>query len=82
MGGDYGNPIYLVYECVGYGNQQIATYDKIKLRNSLTQAAKRMGIALSSINSIQYRYSSLSLNSTAMDNNIPNGGVITIKLKS
>ena len=43
MGGDYGNPIYLVYECVGYGNQQIATYDKIKLRNSLTQAAKRMG---------------------------------------
>ena len=82
MGGDYGNPIYLVYECVGYGNQQIATYDKIKLKNSLTQAAKRMGIALSSINGIQYRYSSLSLNSTAMDNNIPNGGVITIKLKS
>ena len=82
MGGDYGNPIYLVFECVGYGNQQIQTYDKIKLRDSLNKAAKRMGIALSQINGIQYRYSSLSLNSTAMDNNIPNGGVITIKLKS
>ena len=82
MGQDYGNPIYLVYECIGYGNQQIATYDRIKLKDSLKKAAKRMGIALSSINGVQYRYSTLSLNSTAMDNNIPNGGVITIKLKS
>ena len=29
MGGDYGNPICLVYECVGYGKQEIATYDKL-----------------------------------------------------
>ena len=82
MGGDYGNPICLVYECVGYGKQEIATYDRLKLKDSLGKAAKRMGIPLSKINEVQYRYVALSLQSTAMDNNIPNGGVLLIKLKS
>ena len=82
MGGDYGNPICLVYECVGYGKQEIATYDKLNLRDSLGKAAKRMGIPISRINEVQYRYVTLKLHTTAMDNNIPNGGVLLIKLKS
>ena len=82
MGSDYGNPILLVYECVGRGREEIATYENINLKTSLKKAAKRLGIPLSAINEVTYNYNSLSLNSTALDNNIPNGGVLTIKLKS
>ena len=82
MGSDYGNPILLVYECIGRGREEIATYDKIKIKTSLKKAAKRMGIPLSNINEVTYNYSAVSLNSSALYNNIPNGGVLTIKLKS
>ena len=34
------------------------------------------------INEVTYNYNALNLESTALDNNIPNGGVLTIKLKS
>ena len=82
MGSDNGTPIWLVYECVGRGREEIATYDKIDIKSSLKKAAKRLGIPLSLINEVTYNYNILSLNSTPLDNNIPNGGVLTIKLKS
>ncbi len=81
MGADYGQQMWLVYECVGHGKEEIVTYEKISLKTSLKKAAQRMGIPLSSINQIQYRYNPLNLQSSALDNNIPNGGIILIKLK-
>ena len=81
MGSD-GSPMWIVYECVGIGREEIATYDKINIKSSLKKAAKRLRIPLSSINGVTYNYNIVSLNSTPLDNNIPNGGVLTIKLKS
>ena len=82
MGSDYGNPILLVYECVGRGKEEISTYEKLSLKKSLKVAAKRLGIDLNNINEVTYNYSPLDLNSNALQNNIPNGGVLTIKIKS
>ena len=82
MGSDNGSPMWIVYECVGIGREEIATYDKINIKSSLKKAAKRLRIPLSSINGVTYNYNIVSLNSTPLDNNIPNGGVLTIKLKS
>ena len=82
MGSDYGNPIVLIYDCVGKGKEEVSTYDRIKLKISLKTAAKRMGIPMQNINEVQYNYNALNLESTALENNIPNGGVLTIKIKS
>ena len=79
---DLGTPMWVVYECVGSGKEEISTYDRQTLRVSLKKAIKKMGIPLSRIQEISYAYRALSLNSTPLDNNIPNGGVIAIKLKS
>ena len=81
MGTDYGQQIWLVYECIGHGKEEIVTHEKLSLKYSLKKAAQRMGIPLSKINQIQYMYNPLNLESSALDNNIPNGGIITIKLK-
>ena len=82
MGSDYGNPIVLIYESIGKGKEEISTYDRLKLKKSVKEAAKRLGIPMDDINEVTYNYNALNLESTASDNNIPNGGVLTIKLKS
>ena len=82
MGADYGNRILLVYEWVGRGKEEISTYERINLKSSLKTAARRMGIPLRKINEVTYMYNPLNLNSSAAANNIPSGGVLTIKLKS
>ena len=82
MGSDYGEPILLVYECIGFGKEEVPTYNKLNLKDSLKKAAKRLRIPLSNINEVTYNYNAVNVNSSALDNNIPNGGVLTIKLKS
>ena len=39
---DLGTPMWVVYECVGSGKEEISTYDKQTLRVSLKKAIKKM----------------------------------------
>ena len=79
---EIGNKQWLTYECVGKGKEDVWTYDSKMLRDSLEEAIKKMGIKLSEINQVTYQYTLLSINNTVRELNIPNGGVIAIKLKS
>ena len=73
---------WIVYECVGKGKEDVWTYELSTLRKSLEQAMKKMGITMSEINQVTYSFTELNINNTVKDLQIPNGGVVTIKLKS
>ena len=52
------------------------------LRKSLEKAMKKMGITMKEINQVTYSFTDLNINNTVKELRIPNGGVVTIKLKS
>ena len=80
--GGRGQKQWIVYECVGKGKEDVWTYELSPLRKSLEQAMKKMGITMSEINQVTYSFTELNINNTVKDLQIPNGGVVTIKLKS
>ena len=79
---DKGRKLWLAYECVGKGKEDVWTFENSPLRESLKIATKKMEITFSQINEVTYRFEPLNINNTIQQLNIPEGGVITIKLKS
>ena len=80
--GDRGRKLWLTFECVGKGKEDVWTYEKAQLRESLKKATKKMGITFKEINEITYTFTPLNINNTISELKIPDGGVLTIKLKS
>ena len=78
---DRGRKLWLTFECVGKGREDVWTYEKSELRESLKKAARKMGITFSQINEVTYTFTPLNINNTIAELNIPDGGVLTIKLK-
>ena len=78
---DRGRKLWLTFECVGKGREDVWTYEKSELRESLKKATRKMGITFSQINEITYTFTPLNINNTIAELNIPDGGVLTIKLK-
>ena len=74
--------MWITYECVGKGKEDVWTYELAELRESLQKAMKKMGIAMKEINQVTYSFTDLNINNTVQELGIPNGGVVTIKLKS
>ena len=78
---DRGRKLWLTFECVGKGREDVWTYEKSELRESLKKATRKMGITFSQINEVTYTFTPLNINNTIVELNIPDGGVLTIKLK-
>ena len=74
--------MWITYECVGKGKEDVWTYELAELRESLQKAMKKMGITMKEINQVTYSFTDLNINNTVQELGIPNGGVVTIKLKS
>ena len=79
---DRGQKLWITYECVGKGKEDVWTYELAELRESLQKAMKKMGITMKEINQVTYSFTDLNINNTVQELEIPNGGVVTIKLKS
>jgi hypothetical protein len=79
---DRGQKLWITYECVGKGKEDVWTYELAELRESLQKAMKKMGIIMKEINQVTYSFTDLNINNTVQELGIPNGGVVTIKLKS
>ena len=77
-----GQKLWITYECVGKGKEDVWTYELAELRKSLEKAMKKMGITMKEINQVTYSFTDLNINNTVKELRIPNGGVVTIKLKS
>ena len=77
-----GQKLWITYECVGKGKEDVWTYELSALRESLEKAMKKMGITMKEINQVTYSFTDLNINNTVKELRIPNGGVVTIKLKS
>ena len=77
-----GKSLWITYECVGKGEETFITYELIELRESLEKAMKKMGIKMREIKQVTYCYEPLNINDTIKELKIPNGGVVTIQLKS
>ena len=77
-----GEKLWVVYECTGKGKEEVWTYKLAELRESLKKAIKKMGISMKEINQVTYSFTDLNINNTVKELGIPNGGVVTIKLKS
>ena len=45
-----GKKLYIKYDCVGKGTEEILTRETAKLRESLEKATKRLGITFKKIN--------------------------------
>ena len=78
---DRGRKLWLTFECVGKGREDVWTYEKSELRESLKKVTRKMGITFSQINEVTYTFTPLNINNTIAELNIPDGGVLTIKLK-
>ena len=76
-----GRKLWLAFECIGKGKEDIWTYEKSPLREPLLKVIKIMGINFAQINEVTYKYDPLNINNTIQQLNIPEGGVLTIKLK-
>ena len=79
---DRGRKLWLTFECVGKGREDVWTYEKSELRESLKKVTRKMGITFSQINEVTYTFTPLNINNTIAELKIPDGGVLTIKLKS
>ena len=79
---DRGQKLWITYECVGKGKEDVWTYELAELRESLQKAMKKMGITMKEINQVTYSFTDLNINNTVQELGIPNVGVVTIKLKS
>ena len=79
---DRGQKLWITYECVGKGKEDVWTYELAELRESLQKAMKKMGITMTEINQVTYSFTDLNINNTVQELGVPNGGVVTIKLKS
>ena len=79
-GGDDGKPILLVFDVLGYGTHEISTMDGLKLKTVLEELARRIRVRPSRIGDVQYRYGMLDRSKKIKDLNIPNGGVISVKI--
>ena len=77
-----GKKLYIKYDCVGKGTEEILTRETAKLRESLEKATKRLGITFKEINEVSYSFEPINIEKTIKELGIPNGGVISIKLKS
>ena len=45
-----GRKLWITYECVGKGKEDVWTYELSELRDSLEKAMKKMGIKMAEIN--------------------------------
>jgi len=72
---------WIAFECTGKGKEDIWTYVDDELRVSLVKAIKKMGITMGEINQVLYSYNELNINKTVSELDIPDGGVVLIKLK-
>ena len=77
-----GRKQWIEYECTGKGKEGFLTYENEKLRVSLEKAMKKMNITMKEINNVTYCYNELNINKTVEELCIPNGGLVTIHLKS
>ena len=77
-----GRKLWITYECVGKGKEDVWTYELSELRDSLEKAMKKMEIKMAEINQVTYSFTELNINHTVSQLGIPDGGVVTIKLKS
>ena len=66
----------LVFGCFIIDIINVIRYIRLKTK------LKKMGITIPEINQVSYQYISLDINKTVRELGIPNGGVISIKLKS
>ena len=76
-----GRKLWITYECVGKGKEEVWTYEFSELRDSLKEAIKKMGIKMAEINQVTYSFTELNINNTVSQLGIPSGGVVTIKHK-
>ena len=81
-GEERGRRLILVYECIGKGKEEISTYENVELKQSLKLAMKKMRITFPEIQQVSYSYAALNIDNTIQQLNIPDGGVLTIHLKS
>ena len=77
-----GMRIFIKFDCIGKGTEEICTRITSKLRESLKKATEKMGISFKEINEVSYCYNPLNINKTIEELGIKNGAVISIKLKS
>ena len=77
-----GMRIFIKFDCVGKGIEEICTRTTSKLRESLEKATQKMGISFKEINEISYCYNPININKTIEELGIKNNAVISIKLKS
>ena len=77
-----GKRIFIKFDCVGKGTEEICTRTTSKLRESLEKATEKMGISFKEINEVSYNYTPININRTIEELGIKNDAVISIKLKS
>ena len=78
---DPGARLWIAFECFGRPTVDITTRENDELRKPFTKAIRLMGLQMIQINYVFYGYNILDINRTIRELGIPNGGVITIKLK-
>ena len=77
-----GQKKIITYDCIGKGRINFVVYEDEKLRESLVKYIKDNGITMNEVNEVSYSFSPLDINKTIEELGIPNGAVLTIKLKS
>ena len=77
-----GNKIKINYDCIGKGKLEISTFQGSALDRSLNIYVREKYINKGDINAVCYNYDPIDTKKSAKQLGIPEGAVLTIKLKS
>lgn len=77
-----GGEIRISYDCIGKGIMEISTFEGSALDRSLNIYIREKDINRCDINEVCYNYDPVNTKKSAKQLGIPEGAVLTIKLKS
>ena len=77
-----GNKQTIIYDCTGKGQDSILVSENEKLSRSLEKYMKKNDITMKEINELSYNFNQIDKGKTIKELGIPDGAVVTIKLKS
>ena len=77
-----GEKIRISYDCIGKGIMEISTFEGSALDRSLNIYIREKDINRCDINEVCYNYDPVNTKKSAKQLGIPEGAVLTIKLKS
>ena len=72
----------IIYDCVGKAQESYIVSENEQLSKSLEKYMKKNEIVMKEINELSYNYEPIDKKKIIKELGIPDGGVVTIKLKS